>query len=97
MAYSHILFTLYSHKNLLAALLVFYYNIFVIQVENISSTHINMSITSNIGYFEHWILFVISLETCPLYEIALENVHICTLETRQLLLIQARNVIIRLE
>ena len=50
-----------------------------------------MSITSNIGYFEHWILFVISLETCPLYEIALENVHICTLEICQPPLIQTRN------
>ena len=56
-----------------------------------------MSTTSNIGYYEHWKLFVISLETCPLYEIALEIVHICTLETRQLLLIQARNIIIGLE
>ena len=56
-----------------------------------------MSTTSNIGYYEHWKLFVISLETCPLYEIALEIVHICTLEIRQLLLIQVRNVFIRIE
>ena len=36
------------------------------------------------------------LETRQLFELALENVHICLLETRQLLLIQARNAIRRL-
>ena len=55
-----------------------------------------MSTTSNIGYYEHWKLFVISLETCPLYEIALEIVHICTLESDRLLQMHTRNAIRRL-
>ena len=36
------------------------------------------------------------LETRQLFELALENVHICLLETRQLLLIQIGNDIRRL-
>ena len=50
---------------------------------------------SNIDRYEHWKLFVMLLETRPLIEFALENVHICTLEICQPLLVQSRNVISR--